>query len=128
MKKVKIDLEYLLYATSINILWSAISRPSGLEDWFADKVISDDKIVEFHWGKPEMRKAEITAIRAFSFISFRWLDDENERDFFEIKMTYNELTSDYVLEITDFAEPDEVGDMKELWESQVAKLRRTCGF
>ena len=47
---------------------------------------------------------------------------------FEIKMTYNELTSDYVLEITDFAEPDEVADMKELWESQVAKLRRTCGF
>ena len=27
-----------------------------------------------------------------------------------------------------FAEPDEVDDMKELWESQVAKLRRTCGF
>ena len=43
-------------------------------------------------------------------------------------MTYNELTSDYVLEITDFAESDEVDDMKELWESQVAKLRRTCGF
>ena len=54
--------------------------------------------------------------------------DENELDYFEIKMTYNELTSDYVLEITDFAEPDEVDDMKELWESQVAKLRRTCGF
>ena len=43
-------------------------------------------------------------------------------------MTYNELTSDYVSEITDFAEADEVADMKELWESQVAKLRRTCGF
>ena len=43
-------------------------------------------------------------------------------------MTYNELTSDYVLEITDFAEADEVDDMEELWESQVAKLRRTCGF
>ena len=111
-----------------NILWSAISTPTGLEDWFADKVISDDKIVEFHWGKTELRKAEITAIRSFSFIRFRWLDDENERDYFEIKMTYNELTSDYVLEITDFAEPDEVDDMKELWESQVAKLRRTCGF
>ncbi len=106
----------------------AISTPTGLEDWFADKVISDDKIVEFHWGKTEQRKAEIIAIRSFSFIRFRWQDDENERDYFEIKMTYNELTSDYVLEITDFAEPDEVDDMKELWESQVAKLRRTCGF
>ena len=50
MKKEKIHLEYLLNATSKNILWSAISTPTGLEDWFADKVISDDKIVEFHWG------------------------------------------------------------------------------
>ena len=90
MKKEKIHLEYLLNATSKNILWAAISTPTGLEDWFADKVVSDD--------------------------------------YFEIKMTYNELTSDYVLEITDFAEADEVADMKELWESQVAKLRRTCGF
>ena len=128
MKKEKIHLEYLLNATSKNILWGAISTPTGLEDWFADKVISDDKIVGFHWGKTEQRKAEIIAIRSFSFIRFRWQDDENERDYFEIKMTYNELTSDYVLEITDFAEPDEVADMKELWESQVAKLRRTCGF
>ena len=107
MKKEKIHLEYLLNATSKNILWSAISTPTGLEDWFADKVISDDKIVEFHWGKTELRKAEIIAIRSFSFIRFRWQDDENERDYFEIKMTYNELTSDYVLEITDFAESDE---------------------
>ena len=90
--------------------------------------MSNDKIVEFHWGKTEQRDAEITAIRAYSFIRFRWLDDENERDYFEIKMNYNELTGDFVLEITDFAEPDEVDDMKELWDSQVNKLRRTCGF
>ncbi len=56
MKKEKIHLEYLLNATSKNILWAAISTPTGLEDWFADKVVSDDKIVEFHWGKTEQRK------------------------------------------------------------------------
>ena len=65
MKREKIRLEYLLNA---------------------DKVVSNDKIVEFHWGKTEQRDAEITAIRAYSFIRFRWLDDENERDYFEIKM------------------------------------------
>ena len=128
MEREKIHLEYLLNATSKSILWTAISTPTGLEGWFADKVQSDDKIVSFFWGKTEKRDAEIIAVRAYSFIRFRWLDDENEHDYFEIKMIYNELTSDYVLEITDFAEPDEVNDMKELWESQVSKLRRTCGF
>lgn len=128
MKKEKIHLEYLLSATSKNILWGAISTPAGLEEWFADKVVSDDKTVEFSWGKSEQRVAEIIAIRAYSYIRFRWKDDEGERSYFEMKMTYNELTHTYVLEVTDFAEPDEVDDMKELWESQIANLRRTCGF
>ncbi|WP_071147277.1 START-like domain-containing protein [Bacteroides ihuae] len=128
MKREKLHLEYLLNATSRNIIWSAISTPTGLEGWFADNVISDDKIVAFHWGKTEKREAEIIAIRAYSFIRFRWLDDENERDYFEFKMTKNELTSDYVLEITDFAPLDEINDQKELWDSQIDTLRRSGGF
>lgn len=128
MKREKLHLEYLLNATSRNIIWSAISTPTGLEGWFADKVVSNDKIVTFHWGKTEKREAEIIAIRAYSFIRFHWLDDENERDYFEFKMTNNELTGDYVLEITDFAPLDEMDDQKELWDSQIDTLRRSGGF
>ena len=128
MERKKIHLEYLLNATSKSILWAAISTPTGLEGWFADRVQSDDKTVTFFWGKTEKRDAEIIAVRAYSFIRFRWLDDENEREYFELKMTNNELTNDFVLEITDFADIDEVGDSCELWESQVDTLRRTCGF
>ena len=128
MERKKIHLEYLLNATSKSILWAAISTPTGLEGWFADRVQSDDKTVTFFWGKTEKRDAEIIAVRAYSFIRFRWLDDENEREYFELKMTNNELTNDFVLEITDFADIDEVGDSRELWESQVDTLRRTCGL
>ena len=53
MERKKIHLEYLLNATSKSILWSAISTPTGLEGWFADRVQSDDKIVDFFWGKTE---------------------------------------------------------------------------
>ena len=63
-----------------------------------------------------------------SFIRFRWLDDEYEREYFELKMTNNELTNDFVLEVTDFAAADEVKDLRELWDSQVDTLRRTCAF
>ncbi|WP_321479102.1 START-like domain-containing protein [uncultured Bacteroides sp.] len=128
MKKEKIHLEYLLNTTSRNIIWSAISTPIGLEGWFADRVTSDDKIVTFYWGKTENREAEIVAIRAYSFIRFHWLDDENERDYFELKMVKNELTGDYVLEITDFALPDETDDLEELWNSQIDNLKRSGGF
>jgi len=114
-----------LNATSKSILWSAISTPTGLEGWFADRVQSDDKVVTFFWGKTEHRDAEIIAVRAFSFIRFRWLDDEYEREYFELKMTNNELTNDFVLEVTDFTSVDEVNDLRELWDSQVETLRRT---
>jgi uncharacterized protein YndB with AHSA1/START domain len=130
MRKEKIHMEYMLNGASKNILWSTISTPSGLETWFADKVNSDDKTVEFVWGKTESRTAEIVNMRAYSFIRFHWTDeeDENQYTYFEIKMNQNELTNDIVLEVTDFAEPGEEDDIRELWDSQVDQLRRTCGF
>ena len=128
MERQKIHREYPLNATSRNIIWAAISTPTGLEGWFADAVQSDDKIVAFSWGKTEERSAEIIGIRAFSFIRFRWLDDKNEREYFELKMTNSELTNDYVLEVTDFSDAHDEEGMYELWDSQIETLRRTCGF
>jgi uncharacterized protein YndB with AHSA1/START domain len=128
MKKEKLHLEYFLNATSKNMIWSSISTPAGLEEWFADKVISDDKTVFFQWGKTEKRTAEIMAIRILSFIRFRWLDTDCEREYFEFKMVYNEITGDHLLEITDFAPSDEADDQVELWNSQVEKLKRTYGY
>ena len=121
-------MQYSLNATSKTLLWNAISTPSGLEGWFADRVQSDDKTVTFYWGKTESRSAIIIAVRAYSFIRFRWTDAENGRDYFEIKMTNSELTNDFTLEITDFADTDEADDTRELWNSQVETLRRKCGF
>ena len=128
MRKEKIRLEYMLKAGSGNIVWSIISTPSGLETWFADKVTFKDKVFTFYWGKTETRQAEVTNFRVNSFIRFRWLDDEDPKAYFELKMTNNELTNDFVLEITDFTNADEANDLRELWESQVDTLRRTCGF
>ena len=101
MRKEKIRLEYMLKAGSGNIVWSIISTPSGLETWFADKVIFKDKV---------------------------WLDDEDPKAYFELKMVYNELTSDYMLEVIDWAAPDEVEDTKELWDSEIEKLKRVSGL
>ncbi len=128
MKKEKIHIEYLLSATSKNIIWGAISTPSGLENWFADKVNAEDKTFTFTWAKTEKRVAEVTNFRVNSFIRFHWLDDEEPKTYFEFKMNFNELTGDYMLEITDFAEPDEKEDLVELWNSQVETLRRANGM
>jgi hypothetical protein len=43
-------------------------------------------------------------------------------------MENNELTGDYTLLITDFAEEDEVEDLSELWNIEVNQLIRLCGM
>ncbi len=128
MGKIKVHMEYMLKAGSSNIVWSIISTPSGLETWFADKVSATDKIFTFRWGKTETRQAEAINVRTNSFIRFRWLDDEDRKSYFELKLIYNELTEDLMLEITDFAHPDEIDDIKDLWESDIEKLRRVSGL
>lgn len=128
MERQKVHLEYPLNATSKSILWSAISTPSGLEGWFADRVENKEKEFIFYWGKSENRSAELLSQRPFNYIRFRWLDSEFEQEYVELKMNYSELTNDYVLEIIDFTFAGEEDDLQELWDSQVDTLRRTCGF
>lgn len=128
MDKIKFHLEYLLRGSSKNLLWEAISTPTGLEEWFADKVVSEGNTMIFHWGKTEQRSAEVVAQRLFSFVRFHWMDEDEASVYFELRMSCNELTGDYGLEVIDFADAEDVDDMKELWELQVTKLRRLGGF
>ena len=128
MQKEKIRLEYMLKAGSANIVWNIISTPSGLETWFADKVMTQDKTFTFRWGKTESRQAEVINYRTNNFIRFHWLDDENRKSYFEIRIVYNELTEDLMLEITDWADSNEIEDLKDLWDSDIEKMRRVSGL
>ena len=128
MGKEKIHMEYMLKAGSGNIVWSIIGTPSGLETWFADKVTVQDKIFTFHWGKTEQREAEMTHMRTNNFIRFHWLDDEDKKSYFELRLSQNELTDDLMLEVIDWAESDEVEDLQYLWDSQIEKMKRVSGL
>ena len=128
MGKEKIKMEYMLKGGSGNVIWSIISTPSGLETWFADKVTAKEQVYPFQWGKTETRQAEVVHCRTNQFIRFHWLDDEEKKSYFELKIVYNELTEDLMLEVSDFAETTEIDDIKDLWDSDIEKLKRTSGL
>ena len=44
------------------------------------------------------------------------------------KFVYNELTEDLMLAITDWATPDEIEDIKDLWDSDIEKMKRVSGL
>ena len=128
MTKRKFNLEYNLNAVSGPILWNAIGTPTGLQTWMADNVTEDGDVYTFEWSQDEVRQAELTHRRINSHIRFHWLDDEDPKSFFELRIVYNELTEDLMLEVTDWAEPEEMDDLRDLWDSDIEKLKRVSGL
>ncbi len=125
--KTKFDKEYPINA-SPQLLFQYISTPSGLTEWFADNVNSRGEVYTFIWGDSE-EKAKLATKKNDERIKFRWLDEEdNETDyFFELRIILDELTKDVVLLVTDFAEEDEIKDQQQLWDNQIADLKKVLG-
>ena len=125
MAKKKFQLEFTLN-TSPKLLYTRLSTPSGLAEWFADNVQLDGKNFVFIWDNSE-QVAKLLMKKANEYIRFQWLDEDSDT-FFEFRITKDELTGDVALLISDFAEEDEIEDATDLWESQVNDLRRAIGL
>ncbi|MBN2669878.1 MAG: SRPBCC domain-containing protein [Bacteroidales bacterium] len=125
MQKIKYTLEYS-FNTSIKLLYNRISTPDGLAEWFADDVhLKGDNYI-FIWDGDE-QPARIIQKKDNSHIRFQWIDDEDDKAYFEFRIEVDELTEDVALVITDFAYEDEKDDNIDLWEAQVDDLHKIIG-
>ena len=127
MKKEKFHIEFVFDKASRNSLWDYFSTAAGLAEWFADSVVIDGKTYTFQW-KNHTNQAEVIGIIPFSYIRFRWLEDENPASYFEFRLQKIELTGGVTLEITDFAEKNEKASTVALWETQIRALKRMLGL
>lgn len=123
--KQKIVLEYPINS-SPKVLFTRLSTPGGLAEWFADDVNLKGNTFSFIWEGAE-QKAELLQKKENKFIRFRWVDEEPDT-FFEFRINIDELTKDVALVISDFIEDDEKEDAIELWNTQVAELKHTIGL
>ncbi|HEY9168819.1 MAG TPA: START-like domain-containing protein [Lutibacter sp.] len=123
--KLKFEIEFQIHA-SPHMLYQYFGTPSGLSEWFADNVNSRGEIYTFIWNGSE-EKAKVLQERPDEKIKFKWLNDGEEKTYFEFRIEVDEITKDVSLIITDFAEEDEIEDTKMFWESQIDELKRTIG-
>ncbi len=84
-------------------------------------------MLNFVWGKSEAQKAEVLHHRSGFYIRYHWLDDENPKSYFELKILCDELTMDVVLVVTDFCEEGEKAEAIDLWNNQIASLKKALG-
>ena len=122
--KVKFQIEFVIQS-SPQLLYTYLSTPSGLSEWFADNVNSRGEIFNFIWDGSE-EEAKLLKRKSDEFVKFAWMENDDDT-FFEMKIIVDEITKDVSLFITDFAEEEEVEESKMLWQNQVSSLKQVLG-
>ncbi len=132
MAKKKIYIERVLNSSSRNLIWSLISTASGLERWMADEVTEKTGTFTFRWGETwthhDIHTASILNKVKENRMRFKWDNDDDPESYVELGMMKSELTGNYTLTITDFAYPDDVESMEDLWEEDLERLHRSTGL
>ena len=122
----KIELEFVL-RSSVKVLYTMISTASGLSRWFADNVnIDRDGNYIFIWDDSE-ETAKMLGKKRDEYVRFKWIEDEEDENFLELKINVDPMTNQVALIITDFCDEDDVEDASDLWEKQVDNLRQSIG-
>lgn len=124
MKRVQIDMEFIFRA-SPTILYKFFTTPSCLIRWFCDEVDIEGEIYSFAWDG-SIETAEMIDDIEDERIRFQW-EDEDDEEYFEIRMSKSPVTGETVLEITDFCDDGDQDDQRQLWESQIKVLRQETG-
>lgn len=119
-------MEYTINS-SPKVLYSRLSTPGGLAEWFADDVNLKGNVFTFIWNGVE-QKAVVIQKKENKYIRFQWIDEVDKNTYFEFRINVDELTGDVALVVTDFVEEDEAEDSIELWNTQINELKHTLGL
>ncbi|MBI1266780.1 MAG: SRPBCC domain-containing protein [Cryomorphaceae bacterium] len=125
MEKVLLQKEYLLNASK-SILFNCLSTPSGLSEWFADDVNIRNEVYTFKWDDSE-EEAKLITKKRDEYIKFKWLDDEDDDSYFDMRIRIDAMTGETALIVNDYVDEDEIEESSLLWDSLVDNLRRILG-
>ncbi|HSZ24889.1 MAG TPA: START-like domain-containing protein [Cytophagaceae bacterium] len=131
MSRKKLTYEFEIN-TPASLLYSYLTVPNSLKQWFADDVIEDKAgTINFKWegddhfAKISMQK--VNQLIRYDFLSPKEGGDSNDPAFIEFKIEVNELTQTSFLKITDSYMEESEQDAAELWKNLINDLKDTIG-
>ncbi|WP_026464481.1 START-like domain-containing protein [Adhaeribacter aquaticus] len=130
MNKHKFICEYAINA-SPKMIYPYLTSPSGLEQWFCDKVvINEDRHYNFIWDSNN-HFAEMTNHRTNKSVRFIFLDENKKHgpdsSYMDFTIETSELTQEQYLRVIDYSEEDDMEEMSELWDGLIISLREIIG-
>jgi uncharacterized protein YndB with AHSA1/START domain len=123
-KKQLFSIEFPVRCSPV-ILYEFLSTPSGLQEWFADKVDERDSVFSFSWDGT-IERAEVLDKEENKFIRFHWISAPAE-EYFELRIEKTEISNQTILVVKDFAEKKDIKDQSQLWDHQVKDLFHRLG-
>ena len=133
MTKQKLTIEYPLTTKSSGLVWEQIGTVHGLSRWLADYIeeIGDD-IIALTWGEvwtdQHTLQAKVIDRRKNSHIRLQWVNEEDADTYWEMRIGRSELTDELCLCVTDYALPEDIDDLHDLWDGNMERLHRASGF
>ncbi|MEL6275555.1 MAG: START-like domain-containing protein [Bacteroidota bacterium] len=125
MERVKFTKEFIFRA-SPGIVYQFLTTPACLTRWFCDEVDITDTTFTFVWsGAAEV--AELIEDVEPNLLRFKWEDAESDEEYLEFDIQKSPVTNETIVNITDFADEDEVEDQVALWTSQMNRMREETG-
>jgi uncharacterized protein YndB with AHSA1/START domain len=133
MHKQRLEIEYPLTAKSPNIVWEQISTAHGLGRWLADRVEeNENEVLSLTWGEPwaehHTLEAQIVDRQKNSHIRMRWVDEDDPDAFWEMRIGQSELTGELCLCVVDYAEQEDIDDLRGLWDGNMERLHQASGL
>ena len=126
MEKYKFVGEYEFRA-SAKVLFPYISTASGLQEWFAAKVlVKGDHLFDFVWDN-DNHPARMTTHRLNKLVRFDFLNNEQKGNYVEFKVEVSDLTNATFFKVTDCSDNADAEDLKEMWEGMTDKLKEIVG-
>jgi uncharacterized protein YndB with AHSA1/START domain len=129
MEKFKFITEFEL-RSSPKVLFPYISTPSGLEQWFAEKVIvMPNQRFDFQWDG-DSHIAKQTGLRINKGVKFEFENtspDELDNNHLEIKLEVSELTQTTFLRVTDYSSNKDEAELISLWNGFMDNLKEIVG-
>ena len=132
-KKQKLYLEYPLMTKSHNIVWEQISTAHGLERWLADHVEDmGNNVISLTWGElwtdHHTLEAKIVERNRNSHIKLQWVNEDDPDAYWEMRIGKSEITDELCLYVEDFALPEDIDDLHDLWDGNMERLHQVSGI
>jgi len=108
-----------------DILYKFLSTADCLIRWYCDDVDITGKKFTFEWEGSEEIAMLVENVEN-ELLRFQW-EDAEEGEYMEFKMSTSPVTGETILEVSDYAEEDEIEDQRQLCETQIKRLRQATG-